>query len=103
MPRARGSESHVLVVERLAVDALGGRRDPARDLAALVARDHQRAHEGAVGLRGQPLADLRVPRRLVDALSLRVEARLREHPDAAVEAPVGEHEAEVEAVTLADL
>src|SRR5262245_32600779 len=98
----RLSEPHVLPVERLAVDALGRRRDPARDLAARGARDHQRLHELAIRGGRQPVADAALPGGLVDLLPQRIEARLGEHADAAVEAPVGEGEAELDPGLLAD-
>src|SRR6185503_19275902 len=101
--RPDASETHVLVIEGLAVDALGRGRDPAGDLAALVTGDHQRFHELALSRARQPVGDPALPRGLVDAISIGIEARLREHADPAVEAPVGEREAETGAALLADL
>src|SRR5262245_49969997 len=47
---------NVVVVERLAVDAVPRRGDPRGDLASLVDRLHQRADVGLVHVGGQPLA-----------------------------------------------
>src|SRR5260370_3229563 len=58
--RASG-EVNVVVVERLAVDAVLGRGDPGRDLAPLVHRLHQRPHVGLVHLGRQPLALAALP------------------------------------------
>src|SRR5262245_9967725 len=51
----------VLVVERLAVDALAGRRDPGSDLAALVDGLHERAYVRFVDVGGQAAALAAVP------------------------------------------
>src|SRR5688572_13275676 len=95
--RRSRSELHVLELERLAVDALRRRRDPARDLPGRVDRLHQRLHVRALRVRGEPLADATLPRRLVDRLSVDVEAARGPVADLAVEAPVGEAEPELDA------
>src|SRR5215469_1905251 len=56
-PPASGlGQVNVVVVERLAVDAVPRRGDPRGDLASLVDRLHQRADVGLVHVGGQPLA-----------------------------------------------
>src|SRR3954447_17137422 len=54
-------EPHVFEVDGLAVDTHDRRRDPPGELAGLDHAAHQRTHEGAVVLGGQPLALFRVP------------------------------------------
>src|ERR1700709_1262396 len=64
-------EVDVLVFERLAVDPVARRRDPARDLPALVHRVHQRADEGEVFTGGQPVLPVGLPCLLVDDRAVR--------------------------------
>jgi hypothetical protein len=47
----QSAELHILELERLAVDAFAGRRDPVGDLADLLDRLHQRTDIVEVGLR----------------------------------------------------
>ena len=51
---AGSGEVHVLVLERLSVDAVARWRDPGGDLSALVDRPHQGSDVGLVNVGGQP-------------------------------------------------
>src|SRR3989442_4966361 len=85
--------ANVAEVDRLAVDAAWGRRDPAREVAGL---EHGVGHEApdvrAVGVGGEPL--VAAPRELLlgDLATGGIEAVTGEHPLLAVEAPPPEHQ-----------
>src|SRR5215471_20582829 len=68
---ARLAEPDVFEVDGLAVDAAGGRSDPAREFPRLGHRVHEALHEGLVLLGGQPLAVSRIPLRLADHAAVR--------------------------------
>src|SRR5438132_444130 len=65
-PLLAGGELHVLELDRLAVDAARGRRDPAGELARLHHRRHEARHVGLVLRRRQPLVLAGVPFGLTD-------------------------------------
>src|SRR5215831_4265923 len=94
----RLSEPDVRELDRLAVDAAGGRGNPARELAGLGHRVHETLHVGLVLLGGQPLAAPGIPLRLADHVAVRRHARFREHTDGPVEAAVRQGQLEVDAV-----
>src|SRR5215467_11341073 len=93
----RLSEPDILVVDGLAVDAAGGRSNPARELAGLGHRVHETLHVGLVLLRGQPLPAPGIPLRLADHAAVRRHARLRKHADGPMEAAVRQGQLEVDA------
>src|SRR6266540_60631 len=101
--RSGSGEVDVVVVERLAVDALPGRRDPGRDLAALVHGPHQRPHVGLVDVGGQPGA--LAPRPLLggDALAVRCGLDAGERADLTVESDVRQPQPLRQAGALHDL
>src|SRR5262245_8195694 len=86
---SRSAETDVLEVGELAVDAAGGRRDPARHLAPLDHRLHQASHVPLVVFGGQPVPVPGVPLRLADHATVGRDLDLREGPDRAPEATVG--------------
>src|SRR5437588_389461 len=65
-PLLAGGELHVLELDRLAVDAARGRRDPAGELARLHHRRHEARHVGLVLRRRQPVVLAGVPFGLAD-------------------------------------
>src|SRR5688500_20132934 len=94
----------VLEVDRRALDAPGGRRDVVGELPGLVDRRvHDRHQEGLVGRAGQPLAAATGPLLIREAASVRIEMRLPELADAAVELPVRQPQTVGNAVALEDL
>src|SRR5262245_4212540 len=102
----RGScsaQPDVLEVGRLAVDAPGGRRDPAGHLAPLGDGLHEARHVALVVLGGQPVPVPGVPLRLADHTPVGRDLDLREGADGATEAAMGQREGEVDALALDDL
>src|SRR3954470_9818539 len=83
-----GAQLDVFELDRLAVDAARGRRDPAGELAGLHHGRHERRHVGLVVRRGQPVMLARVPLGLADDTAVGRHAQLAEVADGAVEAPV---------------
>src|SRR6185436_9440833 len=93
-------ELDVLVPHGEIVDAAVGRRDPAGHLARLDHLLHQRMHEGAVGLRGNPGMELFLVLLLGKHFPLRIHRLARPGADGAAEARRGQGEAEREAGAL---
>src|SRR6202044_3272249 len=87
-PSSMSDQVDVVVVERLAVDAVTRRRDPGRDLAAFVDRLHQRADMDLVHVGRQPLALAPLPLLARDELAARGGLDARERADLAVEGDV---------------
>src|SRR5262245_29204879 len=97
-----GAQLDVLELDRLAVDAARRRRDPARELAGLGDRLHQRRHVDLVVGRRQPRVLAGVPLRLADDAAVRGDAQLRAVADRAVEAAVRQRQLDIDAVVLDD-
>src|SRR6185369_7520596 len=86
------AEADVLEIDRLAIDADRGRRDPAGELAGLDDAAHQRADERAVGRARQPFGLVRLPLVLADDAPLGRHADAGERADLAVERLVRDDE-----------
>src|SRR5215510_6696536 len=96
-------QADVFEIDRLAVDASRGRRDPAGEAAALGHRPHQALDVRLIRLGGQPRVLVRVPCGFAEHKAVRRHLDLGEQADRAAETPVRQPELEVDLVLLDDL